>query len=375
MHARFLGRIRARRLRTGAVLSGGLLGGMAMDGHGRKSVTFMSTSPERPGPVLRFGAIADVQYADVDDQMNHMKTQLRRYRGSLVCLRNAVKDWLLEPRLHFVVDLGDMIDQQCESAGNSRAALELVLREWSALRVPVHHLVGNHELYNFNRAECQELIPNITPWYRSFKPVDGWRVVVLDPYELNMIERGGGVVVDAGLEFLSARNPNDLRAPRGTVDVSKGMVGLRRRFLPMGGALGNEQLLWLRDVLLTAREAGERIIILSHLPILPESTVPGALLWNFEETLDVIREFGGNVALVLTGHFHAGGYAVDETGTHHLTLPSPLHAELSDPRAHCTVEVMEDRIDIVGCGLIQSRSLILPTTDLPKRRASPPAKL
>ena len=241
-----------------------------------------------------------------------------------------------------------MIDQQCESAGNSHAALELVLREWSALRVPVHHLVGNHELYNFNRAECQELIPNITPWYRSFKPVDGWRVVVLDPYELNMIERGGGVVVDAGLEFLSARNPNYLKAPRGTVDVSKGMVGQRRRFLQMGGALGNEQLLWLRDVLLTAREAGERIIILSHLPFLPESTVPGALLWNFEGTLGVIREFGGTVALVPTGHFHAGGYAVDETGTHHLTLPSPLHAELSDPRAHCTVEVMEDRIDIVG---------------------------
>eukprot|EP00971_Amphidinium_carterae_P316993 6301804-Amphidinium_carterae.1 len=41
----------------------------------------LSTPPQEP--LFRFGAISDVQYADVDDALNFRQDQLRRYRASL----------------------------------------------------------------------------------------------------------------------------------------------------------------------------------------------------------------------------------------------------------------------------------------------------
>lgn len=82
-----------------------------------------------PAPILRFGAVADVQYADVDDAWNFRKTQKRRYRGALEALRAAIEDWTQGPRLDFIADLGDMIDQQCESNQNSGICVDRVLQE------------------------------------------------------------------------------------------------------------------------------------------------------------------------------------------------------------------------------------------------------
>eukprot|EP00928_Gymnodinium_smaydae_P073244 TRINITY_DN56488_c0_g1_i1.p1 TRINITY_DN56488_c0_g1~~TRINITY_DN56488_c0_g1_i1.p1 ORF type:complete len:378 (+),score=30.97 TRINITY_DN56488_c0_g1_i1:78-1211(+) len=325
-----------------------------------------SEHPERP--VLRFGAIADVQYADIPDGWNFQRTHRRGYRSALVCLRNAVKEWVGVPQLSFVVDLGDIIDQQCESEGQSHEALARVLKEWEPLSVPVHRLVGNHELYNFSRAEAAELIPGITPWYRSFKPARGWRIVVLDPYDLNVIEKGGGVDVECGFSYLGRHNPNDLRAPRGSIDLAKGLSGLSRRFLPMGGGVGEAQLLWLARELELASKAGERVVVCTHLPILVDAAAAGAIAWNYDEVLEIVRTTGKDVvALVLAGHLHSGGYALDaETGTHHVTLPSPLHAtddgdEKDSLKAHCIVELWDDRVEILGRGLVPSRTLCIPS--------------
>lgn len=311
-------------------------------------------------PLLRFGAIADVQYANVDDGWNFTGTQARRYRGALECLRRAIKDWKVGPTLHFVADLGDIIDQQCETQGDSHDCLARVLKVWEDLPCHVIHLLGNHELYNFNRAECARLIPNITPWYRCFQPVEGWRFVILDPYDLNVVEKGGGEAVEDGIQYLSFYNANDLRAPRGSVDVTKGLVGLQRRFLPMGGGVGKEQLQWLENEVATAKARNERVVILTHVPLHPLATVREALLWNYNEVLAVLERVGpGVVALVLAGHYHSGGYTMDEFGTYHVTLQSPLHCNEDDPRCHCTIEIWKDRIEILGCGLVPGRILPL----------------
>jgi len=333
----------------------------AQDRSSASSTAVAAAERAAPAPALRFGAIADVQFADVDDAWNFKGTQRRGYRGALECLRRAIDDWDSGPELSFVADLGDIIDQQCEAIGDSYRALNMVLAEYARLRTKVEHMVGNHELYNFSRRECAELIPNITPWFRSWQPVQGWRMIVLDPYDLNAIERDGGQAVEDGLDYLSQHNPNDLRAPRGSVDLSKGLNGLQHRFLPMGGAFKHEQLSWLRDELRAAEESQERVIVLTHLPVLPEATVPGGLTWNFDAVLEVLRgPHPGTVALVLAGHFHCGAYALDfASGTHHVTLPSPLHAHADDLRAHCVVEAFEDRVEIMGRGLVPSRTLPL----------------
>jgi len=96
--------------------------------------------------------------------------------------------------------------------------------------------------------------------------------------------------------------------------------------------------------------------------------VPGAMLWNYDEVLDILRHEKETVVLVMAGHFHRGGYAMDsETGTHHVTMESPLQTVPETPTAHCTVEVWRDRVEIKGSGITPSRTL-------PLRPVRPPAQ-
>lgn len=72
----------------------------------------MSNSDQKQAPLLRFGVIADVQYADADDAIMSYDTSKRRYyRSSLDQLRLALKHWDQEqPRPSFILQLGDLID-------------------------------------------------------------------------------------------------------------------------------------------------------------------------------------------------------------------------------------------------------------------------
>jgi hypothetical protein len=93
-----------------------------------------------------FGLVSDVQHVDLDDGPNFKGTRVRRYRQALHRgLRRAVDDWLLHD-VEVCVQLGDVIDGQAKRVGDSRAALERVNEQFARLRVPIHHLVGNHEL-------------------------------------------------------------------------------------------------------------------------------------------------------------------------------------------------------------------------------------
>lgn len=53
---------------------------------------------------------------------------------------------------------------------DSERALRLVLDAWREAPTTVYHLVGNHELYNFNREEAKKLIPNICALADTTRP-------------------------------------------------------------------------------------------------------------------------------------------------------------------------------------------------------------
>merc|ERR1712137_1246879 len=112
----------------------------------------------------------------------------------------------------------------------------------------------------------------------------------------------------------------------------------------MGGAISTAQLEWLREQLHAARASTERVIVLTHVPLLPEAATAGALLWNYLDVLEVLQDAGAAVVpLVLAGHYHSGGYMSDpESGTHHVTLQSPLNTSAEEPQAHCTIEAWSD---------------------------------
>jgi hypothetical protein len=49
----------------------------------------------------------------------------------------------------------------------------------------LYNLIGNHELYNFTREELAQKL-NTAPKgkeYYEFFPHEGWRFLVLDPYQ------------------------------------------------------------------------------------------------------------------------------------------------------------------------------------------------
>ena len=280
-------------------------------------------------PLLRFGVIADVQYCDQDDTYNHSRTAVRYYRGALVCLRNAVKKWNAEGDIAFVANLGDIVDQANEKLGESHGALAAVLSEFGNVQTThklpedwvkatpalagrpfVVHLIGNHELYNFTRQELREILgtnppPELTSWY-SFSPHPTLRCVVLDPYDLNTIDNKEQTEAHKeGFKYLEEQNKTDLRG-RGTVNWLEGLQGKQKRFIPFNGGLRGAQLEWLAQTLQRADDAGERVIVMSHVPMCPRGAKDVCLLWNYEKILELMHAHPCVVAC-FAGHDHDGG--------------------------------------------------------------------
>jgi manganese-dependent ADP-ribose/CDP-alcohol diphosphatase len=317
-----------------------------------------------PPPRFRFGVIADVQYCDRPDGLSFDGIK-RHYRGAYDCLRWAVDDWTSPgTRIDFIAQLGDLIDGQCAKDGQRDEALALLLAEFQRCGAPVVHCIGNHELYNFDRRELRARLATAPPpahrEYYAFVPAPGWRVLVLDPYQIAVIGRDPtDPEYREAAELLRRHNPNDV-FNEGVVWAA-GLTGTARRWLPYNGALGPQQLQWLRAELTSARAATERVLILSHVPLHPDVAFFD-VVWDYEEALGILAAAGGAVVAVLAGHSHPGGYLRDTAGIHHVVFPSPLNCGRSD-RCHGHVEVHEDRVEVVGRGIVPSLTLMVPPPD------------
>ncbi|XP_040187112.1 manganese-dependent ADP-ribose/CDP-alcohol diphosphatase isoform X2 [Rana temporaria] len=127
---------------------------------------------EAPGPLFTFGVIADIQYADKDDGYNYVQTRVRYYRSSLSLLQDATREWASENAPPaFILQLGDIIDGFNVPLEASESSLTKVLAEFEKLKIPVHHIWGNHEFYNFSRKQLMESKLNSMqlgdPWVTS----------------------------------------------------------------------------------------------------------------------------------------------------------------------------------------------------------------
>lgn len=344
----------------------------------------------------RIGLIADVQYADIDDVWNFMKTHKRKYRSTLQCLRNAIDSWRKDDNLDIVVDLGDAIDGfRNTDRLMGMHALDKVMREWSRLAclkssVPVLHLIGNHELYKFTRTELvngvedtgfsciapdqiRSIVDKPGSVYYSFRLAvsSPWRIVVLDPYAESVMTLGGGRVgIELTLEngglhpdftaLCRTNNPNDFLNGANYFD---GLTGDACRWSPFNGGLGEEQLNWLKHTLATAVSNAEKLIVLSHVILHPSAT-PGknchTLLWDYDKVLDIFKQHDC-VKLVLTGHAHHEGYHhCSETGIHHVSLESPLEApdDLAE-NTFASLTLEDDVATIEGSGWVKCRTMLL----------------
>ncbi|KAL1516015.1 hypothetical protein AB1Y20_002628 [Prymnesium parvum] len=322
-----------------------------------------------PPPPLSFGVIADVQWADIDDGTNFDRSVARRYRGALAQLRAAAQWWQAHAPLAFVAQLGDLIDGKNAPLGQSRRALDAALELLDTVACPKVHLIGNHELYNFDREECAQRLHTARGGreFYSITPAAGVRVIVLDSFHESIIlptagspssreQITRGEAYQRSLQLLQAHNPNDILS---RADWTKGLVGHARRFVPYNGGLGRAQLEWFREELSAAAAARERVVVLSHAVLHPDACDGTTMAHDFEQALQAIAEHPCTVA-VLCGHDHMGGYHKDEQGVHHITFQSPLNRG-AEGHAYGVVTLHADRLEVRSPALGD----LLPSVKLP----------
>ena len=285
---------------------------------------YSAAEPAEPAP-FRFGVMADVQYADTDTVGS------RHFRQSLELLEQCVAD-LNGRDLAFTIQLGDIIDRGEES-------LDRVLSVFQRLKMPRHHVLGNHDFAVSRPALLARL--GMARGYYHFSH-GKWRFVILDGTDVSLC---GGWPEDSPNHQQATSRLEELR--------SQGKANAER----WNGGIGQAQQDWLKETLRGAGERGERVIVFCHMPALVEASDESLVLWNDEQIVGIL-ESHPCVAAYFSGHDHAGGYARKE-GIHYLGLQGMVEAP--GENAYGIVELYADRIEVRGVGRVPSRSLPLST--------------
>ncbi|KAM3843412.1 manganese-dependent ADP-ribose/CDP-alcohol diphosphatase isoform 1-T1 [Vipera latastei] len=322
--------------------------------------------------LFSFGIVADIQYADIEDGYDFLGFNRRYYKHSLCCLQKAIEDWN-RTEVQFVIQLGDIIDGFNAQHKTSEKALQQVMKEFKKLNAPIHHIWGNHELYNFSRnylveselntkhLEDQSLFNNFikeqsstgkpaTEFYYAyqFSPMPKFRFILLDAYDLSILGRETSTKkYKESLQLLQDKNPNEnLNSPLGLAECN---------FVQFNGGFSQDQLDWVDKVLTYADENQERVVIAGHIPINPYCTSSICLAWNYKAALAVIYSHH-SVVCFLAGHLHYGGYCLDSHGVHHLTLEGIIETP-PESNAFGTIYVYNDRLVLKGNGRVPDREM------------------
>ncbi len=273
------------------------------------------------GP-FRFGVLADPQYAPVPPRGT------RFYSHSLWKLSEAVADFNGQ-ELAFAVTLGDIIDRHWESYAH-------ILPVYDQLAAPNVFVLGNHD-YEVAR-DYLDSVERITGLERAHYDFagGGYRFVVLDGNEISL--------------FANARGSENhtLAGERLAALEAAGAPNAR----PWNGGISDAQFAWAEGVLADARAKGERVIVMGHYPLYPKDMHN---MWDDDRLVELLTSHD-NVVLYLNGHNHAGNYG-RAGSVHFLNMKGMV--ETPDTTAYAVAEVHDDRIEIIGRGAEESRTLPL----------------
>uniref|UniRef100_A0A7S0J0L9 Calcineurin-like phosphoesterase domain-containing protein n=1 Tax=Calcidiscus leptoporus TaxID=127549 RepID=A0A7S0J0L9_9EUKA len=287
-----------------------------------------------------------------DEHAQHVQGA-RRFRHGLEVLKRAVLYWR-EHRLAFIAHLGNVLASENAAAEAQWSALARYHEEAGRAECKQWHTTaGAHDLNCLGAAQLGALAPNRAGngegdvRHYAFSPSAGWRVVVLDAFDVSLLAHPpGSAAHSAALEMLARENPNSPEA----ADPLAGLGGVARRFGPRGGGIGPSQLEWLQQQLSAASEARERVLILCHLGCLPDACEPEALLFNYYEVAAVLEEHKGVVACVISGADGTGCYARDEHGVHHLTPCAAVRCEVNED-SFGVLQVYDDQLKLSMVGM------------------------
>ncbi len=273
-------------------------------------------------PVLSFGLLTDVQYADADPDGE------RHYRESIPKLKAAV-EWLAKKNLPFTLHLGDLIDRDFKSFAT-------VMPLFNGLGHQVRHLLGNHDYSVTDGEKGRILEVAVMPCEHYQFRNSGVRFVMLDTNDLSTYRHPAG-------------SPQGLESEERLKKLAEtGATNAK----PWNGGISEAQLKWLDAELTAADTEKERIIICGHHPLLPAT---GYQVWNAEEVLAVIDRHPSVVAY-FNGHNHAGAEEI-RNGVPYITFKSVLHEP--EVNSFSAIHLYADRMEIEGNGREQSRTIPL----------------
>ncbi|NQT11786.1 MAG: PD40 domain-containing protein, partial [Planctomycetes bacterium] len=186
---------------------------------------------EKPSkPLFSFGVIADVQYRDADPAGS------RYYRKAVERLEQCVEDFNGR-ELAFTLQLGDFIDKDF-------ASFDAVMPVYEKLKTKRYHVLGNHD-FSVEDEKKGEVLKRLglEKGYYHFVH-GGWRFIVLDGNELSLFTTEEG----SPKREQAAAILEKLKAAKAVNAVN------------YNGALGDEQLRWLKKQLEEAAGGGEKVV-------------------------------------------------------------------------------------------------------------------
>ena len=297
--------------------------------------------------MIRFAAIADVQYADADDKIG------RHYRASYEKLLAAVGEFAEQKDVAFAMNFGDAYDHDWE---NALAIQELLRVSEERGKLKWRHVLGNHDFSvpRDKKADVYGVFHLKKPGYYDFSLVDAddesnkWRVVVLNGNEISLY------AAESDKERKAAKEE---RAKRKLADGSDPH--------DYNGSVSATQLKWLEKRLKAAEDDDQNVLVCSHFPLYANSkslhsdrtrlaslinvgiyySDLGVSTWNGREILDVLDRHPC-VKAYLAGHLHEGSYG-ERNNVTHVTFRGLVEAETT---AYAYVELGKTAIRVEGKG-------------------------
>lgn len=276
----------------------------------------MSVFAQEGRSYMRIGLIADIQYADKGDG------KTRFYRNSIDKLTEAV-DMLNKESVEMSVVLGDLVDEGPKD-------LVPILNGLEKLDSPFFNLLGNHDYGKPLTANIFETFKMPAPYYSIEK--GQWRFLFLNTNELSSYAVFPGSKEEEEYSALIAVSKSDAR----------------KNAQPWNGGIGKIQLEWLVDEVNRAGDKNQKVLVFTHHPLFPES---GYEALNNREILEVLVK-NKHVKGVLSGHHHAGGFALFED-LPCVTLEGMIETEKQS--AFGVLDIYNDRLEITGEGRLSSR--------------------
>lgn len=271
------------------------------------------------GPMLSFGIITDVQYCNCDPEGT------RFYRMSTEKLREAMNS-LKADSVKFVINLGDLIDRDYASF---RSVLGII--DSSGLKT--YHLTGNHD-YSVEDKFKKHLPVHLPTKEGYYSFIYGnFRFIALNGNEISTYASSSRAIKNHAEKYLA---------------LLKDSASINA--YDWNGGVSRKQIEWLKAQLDEASSENEKVFLLCHSPIYPES--PYNLL-NYKDVLNVLGNYH-NIIACFSGHNHYGNYG-NFNLIHFVTLKGMVETENMDSFAR--VDVYWNKIWITGYG--REKSMIL----------------